>query len=297
MTDEVERTYFEQDKTYMHHIGELPSYSGMNYAIAEQDRIFEYEQDDTDDSVEGVVLEEANENDTEDENIDSYKTYSGMITELEPNQVFVFGSNTQGKHGKGAALMARQKFGAVYGQAEGPQGQSYGIITKDLTSSIQPSRTKEQIVEQIEKLYEYARKNKDKEFLIAYSGTGTNLNYYSNEQMAEMFAIAPIPGNIVFEEEFSKLVFSSVDKEIDKMFNGFNSQELSLQQRELTGVDLMALYDQGNKRISEVLDTLEDLTSDERQTYLNEFAQQMARDNVNTQDKLEEALRKFICNL
>lgn len=67
--------------------------------------------------------------------------------------------------------------------------------------------------------------------------------------------------------------------------------------RELTGVDLIALYDQGNKRISEVLDTLEDLTADERQTYLNEFAQQMARDNVNTQDKLEEALRKFICNL
>lgn len=59
----------------------------------------------------------------------------------------------------------------------------------------------------------------------------------------------------------------------------------------------MALYDQGNNRISEVLDTLEDLTADERQTYLNEFAQQMARDNVNTQDKLEEALRKFICNL
>jgi hypothetical protein len=43
--------------------------------------------------------------------------------------------------------------------------------------------------------------------------------------------------------------------------------------RELTGVDLMVLYDQGSKRISEVLDTLEDLTSDERQTYLNEFAQ------------------------
>lgn len=67
--------------------------------------------------------------------------------------------------------------------------------------------------------------------------------------------------------------------------------------KELNGVDLISLYDQGNKRISEVLDTLEDLTADERQTYLNEFAQQMARDNVNTQDKLEEALRKFICNL
>jgi hypothetical protein len=113
MTDEVERTYFEQDKAYMHHIGELPSYSGMNYAIAEQDRIFEYEQDDADDSVEGVVLEEAD--DSSSENIDYYKTYSGMITELEPNQIFVFGSNTQGRHGKGAALMARYKFGAVYG--------------------------------------------------------------------------------------------------------------------------------------------------------------------------------------
>ena len=43
--------------------------------------------------------------------------------------------------------------------------------------------------------------------------------------------------------------------------------------KELTGIDLLALYDQGNKRISEVLDTLEDLTADERQTYLNEFAQ------------------------
>lgn len=115
--------------------------------------------------------------------------------------------------------------------------------------------------------------------------------------MAEMFAVAPIPGNIVFEEEFSKLVFSAVDKEIDKMFNNFNSQELSLQQMELTGVDLLALYDQGEKKISEELDKLDDLTAEERQTYLNEFAQQMARDNVNTQDKLEEALRKFICNL
>ena len=65
----------------------------------------------------------------------------------------------------------------------------------------------------------------------------------------------------------------------------------------LTGTDLMSLYEQGNKRISEVLDQMEDLTADERQSYLNEFAQFMANENVNTQDKLEEAIRKFICNL
>ncbi len=28
------------------------------------------------------------------------KTYKGKITKLEPNQIFVFGSNPQGRHGK-----------------------------------------------------------------------------------------------------------------------------------------------------------------------------------------------------
>ena len=134
------------------------------------------------------------------------KTYTGKIESLKSNQVFVFGSNTQGRHGKGAALTARQKFGAIYGQSEGPQGQSYAIITKDLTKSKHPSRTKEQIIEQISKLYEYAKQNPDKEFLIAYSGTGANLNAYSNQEMADMFNSLDIPQNIVFEESFNQLI-------------------------------------------------------------------------------------------
>jgi hypothetical protein len=68
-------------------------------------------------------------------------------------------------------------------------------------------------------------------------------------------------------------VYENTFREIDKMFNNFNSQELSLQQGELTGVDLLALYDQGEKRILEILNTLDDLTAEEKQTYLNEFAQ------------------------
>lgn len=65
----------------------------------------------------------------------------------------------------------------------------------------------------------------------------------------------------------------------------------------LTGVNLMSLYEQGNSRINKVLDQMEDLTTEERQTYLNEFAKFMSNEGVDTQDKLEEALRKFICNL
>ena len=67
--------------------------------------------------------------------------------------------------------------------------------------------------------------------------------------------------------------------------------------KQLNEVELMALYEQGNQELNKVLDQMEDLTAEERQTYLNEFAQFMTDNNVNTQDKLEEALRKFICNL
>ena len=146
------------------------------------------------------------------------KTFSGMITSLKPNQIFVFGSNTQGRHGLGSAKTAKDKFGAKYGQAEGLQGQSYAIITKDLTKKEQPSRTPKQIKEQIHKLYEFARQNPDKEFLVAYSSTGKNFNHYSNKAMAEMFASEEIPTNIVFEEGFSSLVFSqNRSSEVNKL--------------------------------------------------------------------------------
>ncbi|GAA5029770.1 hypothetical protein ACFQRL_07850 [Microbacterium fluvii] len=51
------------------------------------------------------------------------------ITRLAPNEIFVFGSNGGGIHGAGAALYAVQNFGAIMGQSEGMQGQSYGIDT------------------------------------------------------------------------------------------------------------------------------------------------------------------------
>jgi hypothetical protein len=45
--------------------------------------------------------------------------------------VFVFGSNLAGRHGKGAAIWARQHRGAIYGEGSGRQGNSYAIPTKD----------------------------------------------------------------------------------------------------------------------------------------------------------------------
>ena len=46
-------------------------------------------------------------------------------------EVFVFGSNLAGRHGKGTAFEAFKKHGAIYGQGIGRQGNSYAIPTKD----------------------------------------------------------------------------------------------------------------------------------------------------------------------
>ena len=51
------------------------------------------------------------------------------ISELKPNEIFVFGSNLVGSHGGGAARLAYEQFGAVWGQGVGLQGQSYAIPT------------------------------------------------------------------------------------------------------------------------------------------------------------------------
>lgn len=51
------------------------------------------------------------------------------ITSLEPDDIFVFGSNLEGMHLEGPAKVAREKFGAVMGQGVGLQGQSYAIPT------------------------------------------------------------------------------------------------------------------------------------------------------------------------
>ena len=128
------------------------------------------------------------------------------LSEPLDNDILVFGSNTQGRHGKGSALFAKEKFGAIYGKAFGRQGNAYAICTKSLTVKTHPSVSKELIINEIEVLYNYASLHTELNFLVVYSGVGENLNAYSNEEMAEMFRMEGIPNNILFQEEFLKLI-------------------------------------------------------------------------------------------
>ena len=64
-----------------------------------------------------------------EEVMEQKRTTPEFITSLEPNEIFVFGSNLRGMHGGGAAYVAYRKFGAIMGQGVGLQGQSYAIPT------------------------------------------------------------------------------------------------------------------------------------------------------------------------
>lgn len=133
-------------------------------------------------------------------------SYSGNITP-DANTIFVFGSNPEGRHSAGAAKVAREKFGAIYGQGEGLQGNAYALPTKDLrvreNNSLR-SIPEGQIIESIKKLYDAARQNSNKQFKIAYRNTTTaSLNGYTGLEMIDMFLKAgSIPSNIVFSKEW-----------------------------------------------------------------------------------------------
>jgi hypothetical protein len=125
------------------------------------------------------------------------------ITSLKPNEVFVFGSNTEGKHGAGAAKTAVDKFGAKYGQAEGLQGQSYGIITKDLAKG-KRSILRSQLTDSFVKLYKFATEHPELKFYVTKLGTdlaGYTIDEIQNNLIAAKLGIN-IPDNIIFPKEF-----------------------------------------------------------------------------------------------
>lgn len=134
------------------------------------------------------------------------KHYTGNIIP-EPNTIFVFGSNPEGRHGAGAAKVAREKFGAIYGQGEGLQGHAYALPTKDLRvkeNNGYRSISKEQIIENIKKLYKCANEQPNLDFKIAYRNViEKSLNGYTGIEMIKMFDDAgTIPENIWFSQEW-----------------------------------------------------------------------------------------------
>jgi hypothetical protein len=164
--------------------------------------------------------------------------YEGDVTP-EPNTIMVFGSNVEGRHGKGAALFAKKNFGARYGIGEGLTGNAYALPTKDLrvkeNNSLR-SISKEKIIESIKKLYDTAEQHPDKQFKVAYRNTETeSLNGYTGIEMIEMFkAAGNIPSNIVFSKEWVDTGAFDVESNVysSEVFNTLSSDLVETEEYE-----------------------------------------------------------------
>ena len=115
------------------------------------------------------------------------------IESLQPGEIFVFGSNAHGAHAGGAARFAHERFGAVWGQAEGLQGQSYAIDTMSGLDVFE---------EQAARFVAFAGEHPELRFLVTEVGCG--IAGYTPEQVAGFFRGAP--ENVVLPESFVKVL-------------------------------------------------------------------------------------------
>jgi len=115
------------------------------------------------------------------------RTTPEFITSLEPNEVFVFGSNLKGMHGGGAAYIAYRKFGAVMGQGVGLQGQSYAIPTmQGGVETIRPY---------VDEFIRFAQQHPELTFLVTRIGCG--IAGFTDDEISPLFAEAHGIENIV----------------------------------------------------------------------------------------------------
>lgn len=116
------------------------------------------------------------------------------ITALGPNEIFVFGSNLAGAHGGGAARVAYERFGAIWGLGVGLAGQSYAIPTMHGgVDAIRPY---------VDQFIEFAKTRKDLKFFVTRIGCG--IAGFQDKDIAPLFKSALDVGNIILPKEFVK---------------------------------------------------------------------------------------------
>lgn len=118
------------------------------------------------------------------------------ISELKKNEIFVFGSNLAGSHGGGAAWLAYERFGAVWGQGVGLQGQSYGIPTmQGGVETIRPY---------VDEFIAFAATHTEYLFLVTRIGCG--IAGFTPQEMAPLFAKAIDMENVLLPKGFVDII-------------------------------------------------------------------------------------------
>ena len=115
-----------------------------------------------------------------------------IINNLKPNEIFVFGSNLDGMHGGGAARVAYNKFGAIWGQGVGLQGQSYAIPTMHGSVNV--------IKPYVDEFIDFAKSHTELKFLVTRIGCG--IAGFTDEEIAPLFKEATEIENIYLPKSF-----------------------------------------------------------------------------------------------
>lgn len=115
---------------------------------------------------------------------------SEKIEQLKENEIFVFGSNLHGLHAGGAARIAYNKFGAIWGCGFGLQGKSFAIPTMfDEVRRIQPY---------IDEFIIFAEEHPEYKFLVTRIGCG--IAGFKDEEIAPLFFRAKDLENVALPE-------------------------------------------------------------------------------------------------
>ena len=118
------------------------------------------------------------------------------ISQLKPNEIFVFGSNLYGAHAGGAARIANMYFGAVWGQGVGLQGQSYAIPTmQGGVETIRPY---------VDEFIAFARQHPEYTFLVTRIGCG--IAGFREEEIAPLFKDALDVENVLLPDTFVRIL-------------------------------------------------------------------------------------------
>ena len=124
--------------------------------------------------------------------MDKKRVSPQWITTLAEDEIFVFGSNLEGLHGGGAALLAYERFGAVWGQGTGLQGKSYGIPTMHGGVDV--------IAPYVDDFIAFAREHRELRFLVTEIGCG--IAGFTVGEMAPLFKDAMDEENIYLPQRF-----------------------------------------------------------------------------------------------
>lgn len=117
------------------------------------------------------------------------------VNVLADGEIFVFGSNFKGAHMGGAARVAKEKYGAVWGIGEGLQGKSYAIPTMEGLENLAPA---------VQRFTSFARQHKELKFFVTAIGCG--IAGYQPEEIAPMFLDAAYLPNVYLPLSFWKIL-------------------------------------------------------------------------------------------